>query len=380
MRRHAVTLLLAATTLAAAGCSSDSSVNSPNSSHGAVIGDRDTLAGEIQGTMVANKTYYMTSDLRVQSGDTLTIEAGAKLIDLGNHTLFIDGALLANGTKDAMIYFGPDRARETPGAWGGIACDSPSVVSLKFCRIWYGCGIRPDGRPRPSIHFFSNAANTSKIYVEDCDISFTKDDAVQINGGRGHVLRNTFRMNGVVEGSGVNFKTGFEGDMAYNYIWSANDHAIRVQTSATVLFPQTKVNIFNNTIVNYGGKNPSRPGAGVVFETNSAGNAYNNIFVNGREGLRINPSADTANVHYGNNLFYTTIDSLKSYYYPSDAVGHPQPTDIIDVDPKFVSFDSDVNAQVDRNNPKLQITSPANGAGNPTYDSDLGAFTGKRGG
>lgn len=380
MKSLRVALLLASVIIATLfdACSKDETVVNAPTTTTQTIGDKDTIGGAVKGVMKSGRTYYMTSDLKINAGDSLVMEAGSSLIDLGNHALFVRGTMLANGTQDQMIYLGPDAARHTPGAWAGLECDSPSVVSLKFCRIYYGSGLRPDGRPRPSIYFFSNSQNTSQFYLEDCDISYTKDDAFMINGGKGHVLRNTFRLNGVVEGSAINFKTGFTGDVAYNYVWSSNDHAIRVETSSTVLFPQTNVNIYNNTIVNYGGKNDSRPGAGVIMDMNARGNIYNNIFVNGRVGIRVTPAADTVNTHYGNNLFYTTVDSLRRYFYPSDAVARPQSSDLIQVDPMFVQFDPNINAASDANDPHLKPESPAFGKGNATYDPDLGAFTAKR--
>jgi hypothetical protein len=374
--RILVALLALAVTVGA--CSKDETVVSPTGTDSQTIGDKDTLSGTVKGTLKAGKTYYMTTDVKVNAGDTLTAEPGSTVIDLGNHTLFIRGAIFINGTKDQMVNFGPDAARQTPGAWGGIECDSPSVASFKYCRVLYGCGIRPDGRPRPSVYFLSNSQNTSTFIMEDCEVSYTKDDGVQLTGGVGHIFRSVFRMNGVVEGSGVNFKSGFTGDVAYNYVWSSNDHAIRAITSATVLFPQTNVNIYNNTIVNYGGKNPSRPGAGVLIDQNTRANVYNNIFVNGRIGLRVTSAADVQNTHYGNNLFYTTVDSLQDYFYPSDGVGQAQTSDLIQVDPKFVNFDPNIDATSDQNDVHLQAGSPAIGKGNPTYDPDLGAYTAKR--
>lgn len=359
-------------------CSKDETIVDPVPTDSKVIGDRDTLEGNIKGTMKSDKTYYLKADAVVNAGDSLVIEPGARLIDLSNHALIIRGALTAVGTPEKMIYMGPTESRKQPGAWAGVECDSPSVVTMKYVRVLYGCGIRPDGRPRPSVYFLSNMANTSKFIMEDCEVSYTKDDGVQLTGGTGHIFRSVFRMNGVVEGSGVNFKAGFTGDVAYNYIWSANDHAIRAITSATVLFPQTNVNIYNNTIVNYGGKNPARPGAGVLIDQNTRANVYNNIFVNGRVGLRVTSAADAANTHYGNNLFYATVDSLRSWFYPSDGVGQPQPSDLIQVDPMFVQFDPQIDAASDANDPHLRPGSPAIGKGNPTYDPDLGAYTAKR--
>ncbi|KXK55316.1 MAG: right-handed parallel beta-helix repeat-containing protein [Chlorobi bacterium] len=362
--------------LGVVACGEDDASTKPTTPDSQAISD--TLKGNIKGTMKAGKTYYLTADATVLKGDTLKIEPGVKLIDLSNHALIIKGALLAHGSKDSMIYMGPDASRQTTGSWAGILCDSPSVVSLQWCRLDYAGGIRPDGRPRPAIYYFSNAANTSEFYLEDCIIYKPKDDGFMLYGGKGHILRNQFLWNGEVEGSGPNFKAGFKGKIAYNYIWSCTDQCIRVETGSTVLFPQTDVEIYNNTIINSGHKNSSRPGAGVKIDLFSRAKVYNNIMVNTRLGLNITKKADTANCMYGNNLFYTTVDSLQQYFYPADGYGKPQSTDLIQVDPLFVKFNPDMNALTDDNDVHLQAGSPTLGKGNAAYDPDLGCFTAKR--
>jgi hypothetical protein len=370
-----LTILLAATLVS---CSEDSSVTNPPTDNSGDIANKDSLSGNIKGVMKTDKTYYLTNDAFVAKGDTLTIEPGARLIDLNNHTLFVRGALFANGSQEKMIYMGPDEARKQAGAWGGVQCDSPSVASFKWCQIEYAGGLRPDGRPRPAIYYYSNAANTSEFILEDCYVYKPKDDGFTIFGGHGRVLRNQFIWNGEIEGSGINFKTGFTGIAAYNYIWSCVDQCVRVETSSTVLFPQTNVEIYNNTIINSGHKNSSRPGAAVKMDFFARGKIYNNIFVNTRLGLYVTSAADTANCEYGNNLFYTTIDSLKKYFYPPDGKGKPQSTDLINVDPMFVHFNPDVNATTDDNDVHLQAGSPATGAGNTNYDEDLGCWGRRR--
>lgn len=377
-----LTLLLctALVSLLVAACGDDTTVNNPNDNAGAEIGERDSLSGAIKGTMKEGKTYYLVSDATVNAGDSLVIQPGAKLVDLNNHTLFVRGALLAHGTEDKMIRMGPDVDRQEWGAWGGIQCDSPSVVSLKWCRIDYAGGLRPDGRPRPAVYYFSNKENTSEFYVEDCYFYKPLDDGFLVYGGRGHVLRSTFIYNGEQEGSGINFKTGFTGEIAYNYVWNCVDHAIRIETDANVLFPQTDVDIHNNTIVTYGFRNLSRPGAGVIIDKYAKARIYNNIFVDGRVGIRITQAADAEHTEYGNNLFYTTVDSLQEYFYPPDGVGSSQASDLIQVDPMLTTFVPYPKGTEDPNDPTLRSGSPAIGAGNPKYDQDIGAFTAKRGG
>lgn len=374
---------LALVVLAVGGCSEDPPVTPPATNQSAVV--KDSLIGSIKGVMKSGKTYYLMGDTYVQKGDTLLIEPGARLVapvgatDGSVYTLFIRGALLAHGTRESMIYMGPSDDRQYFGSWGGIQCDSPSIASFKFVRMEYAGGLRPSGQPRPAIYFFSAPNNASRFIMEDCHIYKPIDDGFMLYGGTGHILRSTFDVIGETHGAALNFKSGFEGTIAYNYVFNALDQAMQVETSTTVLYPQTDVTIHNNTIVNSGFRNPSRPGAGVIMNRFAKGRIFNNIFVNCRMGIRITPAADTVGTTYGNNLFFATVDSLQRYFYPPDAVGRPQPSDLLQVDPKFVRYDADITSDVDNSNPRLAPGSPAIGAGNATYDPDLGAFTAKRG-
>lgn len=380
--RRGLLTSIALIAIALGGCTEDPPVTPPGSNQSTVV--KDSLSGSIKGVMKSGKTYYLMADTYVQKGDTLLIEPGAKLIapvgasDGSVYTLFIRGALLAHGTKESLIYMGPSDERKYFGSWGGIQCDSPSIASFKFVRMEYAGGVRPSGQPRPAIYFFSGPNNASRFIMEDCQIYKPIDDGFMLFGGTGHILRSTFDAIGETHGAAINFRSGFEGTVAYNYVFNALDNAIQVETSTTVLYPQTNVLIHNNTIVNSGFRNPSRPGAGVIMNRFAKGKIFNNIFVNCRMGIRITPAADTVGTTYGNNLFYATVDSLQQYFYPPDAVGRRQASDLWQVDPMFVSYDANISSDVDNTNPRLRPGSPALGAGNTMYDPDLGAFTSKR--
>jgi len=120
--------------------------------------------------------------------------------------------------------------------------------------------------------------------------------------------------------------------------------------------------------------------------------------VNNYQGLEIFQDADTtsADTKYGNNLFYASVDTytdttqggnlpinIRQNFYPSDGVGKPQGSDLIstavgDQDPMFKSFDGKVataNGASTTNDFHLNAGSPALGHGNPTYNSDIGAYT-----
>ncbi|HZX59671.1 MAG TPA: hypothetical protein VFE54_13130, partial [Mucilaginibacter sp.] len=169
-------------------------------------------------------------------------------------------------------------------------------------------------------------------------------------------------------------------------------------------FPQTEVDVYNNTIVSVGWRRGSaEPGRGPSVGVNAIGHIYNNIYVNDYHGIEIFNDGDVVHTTYGNNLFYATVDSfadlvdptiqinIRDNFYPAGASGVPQPTDLIsakigNLDPLFVKFDGTVaapNGFPNTNDFHLKTGSPAYGAGNPSFDSkhpelgnqDIGAYT-----
>ncbi len=100
----------------------------------------------------ATLQYYLTSNLRIQGDDgadsvtTLTLEPGAKL---RFHRTFLyigggsgkPGALIAQGTVAAPIYFTSNQNAPAPGDWYGLQFDTTTaddISILEHCIIEYG--------------------------------------------------------------------------------------------------------------------------------------------------------------------------------------------------------------------------------------------------
>jgi len=198
------------------------------------------------------------------------------------------------------------------------------------------------------------------------------------------------------DGEGINLKSGATGVVAYNAIFSQAGSGIKLETSSTIPFPQTEVDVYNNTIVSIGWRRGSaEPGRAVSVGVNAIGHIFNNIIVNCYHGIEIFSDGDVTHTTYGNNLFYATVDTytdlvdptqkinIRDEFYPASGVGTPQPTDLISTkignnNPLFVTFDGTVaapNGFPNTNDFHLQNGSPAFGAGLSKYDLDLGAYT-----
>jgi hypothetical protein len=350
------------------------------------------ITGFVKGTLTTGNTYTITGDLTIKAGDTLASQQGVTVIVKNDAQINVQGTLLLVGTAQSPVSFNSDV--NTPGSWGGFQCDSAQSVTIKWTHIDNTGGPDPTGSPRKSV-VVSAPIN---VDIEDSWITNGQDDELRLeNGPTITILRNTILCSGSTDGEAINIKKATTGTVAYNVIYSQAGTGIKLETDDVVPFPQTKVDVYNNTLVCNGWRRgAAEPGRGVSVGLNAVANIYNNIMVNNYQGLEIFTDADTVNTKYGNNLFYASADaysdttvtpaisiSIRSNFYPNDGVGKPQPTDLIstavgDKDPMFVSFDGKIatpNGAPTSNNFRLQSGSPALGKGNMQYSPDLGAYT-----
>ena len=346
------------------------------------IGSQTTLTGgAYKGTMLAGTSYTIDGDITVLPTDTLTVQPGATITITNNSAFYVQGIISSVGTQANPITF--TSPLNQPGQWGGFQCDSAKGVTFQWTKINWAGGPDSTGSTRQTI----SVSTPIKVDVEDCWLIGGQDNGIGVySQANVTILRNTIMGEGTTDGEGIDFHSGVTGTVAYNVIWGGAGSAIKVYTSATVQIPQTNVEVYNNTCVDNGfRRGAAEPGRGVLVDAFSAAKVYNNLLVNNYWGLDITTTADLTNTTYGNNYFYTTVDSLRTFLYPPGDPGKPQPSDIINLtvtganDPMFVDYTPPpvpslriVPAAFDFH---LKPGSPALGAGNPTYNKDIGAYT-----
>ncbi|HEX3386796.1 MAG TPA: hypothetical protein VHS53_16460, partial [Mucilaginibacter sp.] len=308
------------------------------------------------------------------------------------------------GSQTAPVSFNSDS--NTPGTWGGFACDSAQAVTIQWTKILNTGGPDNTGSARRTLV----VSVPIKVDLEDNWIENGQDDGLGLFGGCSiTVLRNTIQSGGSTDGEAINIKTGAKGVVAYNVVFSQAGTGTKLETASVVTTAETNVDVYNNTYVSCGWRRgAAEPGRGVSAGVSARGNIYNNIIVNCYHGIEIFQDADVANVKYGNNLFYSTANTfvdatvtpnvtvdLRSGYYPAGAAGVPQSSDLISTavgnnDPMFTSFDNGflyVNGAPNSNDFHLKSGSPAIGKGNTSFtlanpslaggaapDADMGAY------
>ena len=322
------------------------------------ISESTPLTGAVKGTMLAGKTYAVSGDIFVNAGDTLVIQPGVIVNFTGTAGvpvgLGVKGTLLSLGTKEAPIsltypgvtrtdQFGanPDTDPALKGKWTGVtgATTCPLIV-LKWTHIDFAGATMSSamksftGSSSPYSIYFANPDGS--LIIEDSWIYGSVDDPFRINGGKIHIMRNTFEKCGYTGGEAMNSKAGTIGDYAYNLCIGMATNGPKVSNiNVAVGKPGSNVRIYNNTIVNCGFRRAAAGrGGSINFEEGAGGMAYNNLIVNCKFGLRIvnNPIADTANIRYGYNYYYADSLSVANQFIPSlavsTAISKAQETDI----------------------------------------------------
>jgi hypothetical protein len=336
--------------------------------------------GNIKGVFLSDSTYTMNGDLTVLPTDTIVFQPGSTVMIPGNHAFYIQGTIISEGTQANPVVL--TTPTQQPGDWGGFQCDSAKSVTFKWTKILWAGGVDSTGSTRQTI----SVSSPIPVDVEDYWLIGGQDNGIGVySAATVTILRNTIYGEGTTDGEAIDFHAGVMGTVAYNVIWGGAGSAIKVFTSATVKIPQTNVTVYNNTCVDNGfRRGAAEPGRGILVDAYSAGKYYNNLLVNNYWSFDVTQTADTANITYGNNYFFVTVDSLRAFMYPAGEAGHIQSSDIIDSvhlganDPLFVNYTPPPNPALRVIPPNfdfhLKAGSPAIGKGNTTYDNDIGAY------
>lgn len=176
-----------------------------------VVEDGSTLKGTVSSdvTLGANCTYYLSGELIVESGSTLNIEEGVKIIaqydDIVDYILVKQGGKInAVGTASNPIVMTSEK--EEPGAWGGIhlcgyaatnaeggtgnseiggasyggSVDDDNSGTLSYVRVEYTGYAFDEEHEANGITFYGVGSGTT---VNHCEAYKGSDDGFEFFGG-----------------------------------------------------------------------------------------------------------------------------------------------------------------------------------------------------
>lgn len=393
------TMLLAfAVAINLSSCSKDDDSND-NGNGGGGNGDiENELKGEVTGTLTKGE-YFVTADIIVPAGQTLTLEPGVILSFVGDGLspesspeIKLDGNLKAVGTASDPIMFTLREEERTvdnayEGKWGGIQASSTTdYLIMQHCIVEFtggpADGNRPDiydaGEPRYAIHF-GNPSGT--MIFDKCTLRHIADDGIRPQGGGRFAFTNSVFYNiGETGGEGINFKDGSVGDVCYNLFYGVATNGSKPAGGGDGV-PQTNINNYNNTFVNCGFRRvQAGRGGSINYEQGARGLNHNNIIVNCRFGIRFRADRlpDMDNIGYSHTLYYASDETDRDNFFPSTDVdannnrlSEEQEGDILNQDPKFVNYSvstSKLNADL---NPSWNFTLSSDSPGKGTGKTDF---------
>ena len=381
----------------------------------------DTLKSPLKGTIPGRaQPYYLVSDVTINDGDTLLIQAGAKIVVIGNPKspgtfgqasnnpgFIVNGVLLSLGTQAQPVVMtvadnlkgdpkaGQDAATDPAfkGYWGGINADGASLLVLRWTDLGYVGGPYganaptgyAAGDPKLGVSMLAKKTN-AQFVLEDSYLHGSVDDCVRLQSCKLSVMRNRFEKNGKTGGEALNIKAGCVGDVAYNTFVGAATNGTKVASVAASAV-QTRVATYNNTYLNCGYRQTkSGRGGSINYEVQAAGLIYNNLIVNCHFGLRLRSDSppDVANIKYDNQYYFgsTSYQVAEFNAATAGAVTAKQSNDVQGAaganDPRFVSADlgtaagttaapsaaiQAANFLTPTSNLRLQASSPAIGRG-----------------
>lgn len=320
--------LAASLSLAATSCSSDDS--DPQTTTDITPGGENgteqpsvITGGQVSGIWKANSTVHVTGSFEIPAGKSLTIEKGVKVIIDKNEQVPVEimvyGNLYCYGEEGSEIQFTvPDEYKngQEKRIWGGIfGADNQEVApNLVFLYTTFEYTGALTTNNSYSAHTFKStvgkgvpAINTmdqrSNVVIEHCTFRSNGQDGLYMQGGNMIIAHNLFEGQGdEAGGEGSNFKAGIKLDMAYNLFYGPSNSAIKLSGTTDNRTPGDFA-IFNNTIVNGGGRKNNADLGSIALESGCDAYIYNNLIVNCKWGI-LNDLTDPARTAVASNNWY----------------------------------------------------------------------------
>jgi hypothetical protein len=118
-----------------------------------VLDDVDMIPGsvsEVSGTIntttwTTSYVYYVTDDITIPSGQTLTINAGVRVKFSSGKGMTVNGTLIANGTASSRIIFTSRESVPAPGDWNRIYMHGTNNQLSYFDYLYAANSLRVDG-------------------------------------------------------------------------------------------------------------------------------------------------------------------------------------------------------------------------------------------
>jgi len=329
-------------------------------------------------TLTNNFYWVLRGAVFIESGATLTIDAGTRIVGeyatLGTLVIARGGRIYANGTASEPVVFTSDQpvGQRFRADWGGLIIngrapnDLPGGVglgegdtgeyggddpndnsgSLTYVRVEYaGIEFSPDNELN-GIAFQSIGKGTRVDYIQ---VKFNKDDGVEFFGGTVDIKHLLLTSNG---DDNMDWTFGWVGRAQYVIIQQRGDDADNGfegdnNANSQDLLPRSSPTIYNVTLIgdpdtNEGGESDD----GMELRAGTAGTIRNFIVMGWKEyGLDISETATITQaqigaLNFGNGIFFNNAVLPGRANLDSDSAKIPaianNPTILFDQDPGLI--------------------------------------------
>ena len=245
----------------------------------------------------ANSPYTVTGDLVVESNVTLTVEAGVKFLMPPAASIYVYGAMQANGTSNAPVQM----LARSGQPWGnlcfvnatgssllshltvrGAGISHLDPVNLKGAVAGYNSTLTLDGADIEALLPVTSRFGTTTVRNSRIHVLFT-GDCINIKNGVGLVENCTLTGNAAPDVDGIDFDSVDGGIMRGNRIYAFNS----VNGDAIDLGYSENVQVISNRIFNVYDK-------GISVGQGTTVHVERNLIVNCGMGMGIKDAGSTA--------------------------------------------------------------------------------------
>ena len=152
-----------------------------------IPGEISEVSGTINTTTwTTGYVYYVTDDITVPAGQTLTINAGVRVKFSAGKGMLVNGKLLANGTSAAHVIFTSREPTPLPGDWTNIELNGRDNVLTYVDYDYATDGIEGTNADHTTINYLTSNGTLSitarGIYFSNSDSLTLTNNIVTIGG------------------------------------------------------------------------------------------------------------------------------------------------------------------------------------------------------
>lgn len=361
-------------------------------------GNQVMVSGNICGNWSDTNTYIVTGNITIPANCTLTIQPGTTVKFNGNYSILDDGVLIAAGTSVSPIIFTSNNSTPLVGDWQGITAHNSATIFdhclFEYCAICieaigynttlsnsilhdvqvaYRCyNCSPHVYNNEIYNCLSTASAAIGLWIEGSgaiiECNYIHNNTSGQHNGYGMITGSNLVRNNIIHdingGGAVGIDSrGNDSRIQNNYIYNCGK-GVTVSNSNNPPFPI----VSNNTFIN------NQMGIGVAVWSGPCYNPtiVNNIIIGGTNGIFQQGTTPS-----GYNVSHNLVWGASNAYNNVQVVGIGQ---IIATNSQGDPIDSYYNLAQDPLfaggiPPVLNLSSPCFGAGDTTYNANIGYDT-----